>query len=327
MLPRRDLGVFDWPLLLGVLGVSLVGVLVIHSATSQNPGLEGLATRQLFWIGAGLLALLVMQVIDYHTVAEFTPFVYVATVLVLVYLLIYGRSISGTRGWLEFGPLNLQPAEFAKIVVVLAVATYAATRGGLKLGLRSLVTLVLIGSIPLILILRQPDLGTALTLLPVILVTVFVAGIQVRVLVILLLVLALALPVAWVTYFKPYQKERILTFFDPERDPRGAGYQVRQSKIAVGSGGFAGKGLYQGTQSQLQFLPAQQTDFVFAVLAEEFGFAGAGGVVGLYFFLTFRCLTAARLARDKLGRYIALGFGTAFVLDIVVNPIGVEIIR
>ena len=133
-------------------------------------------------------------------------------------------------------------------------------------------------------------------------------------------VLAVAVLAAlWSFGLASYQKERILTFFDPERDPRGAGYQVRQSKIAVGSGGFDGKGLYQGTQSQLQFLPAQQTDFVFAVLAEEFGFAGAGGVVGLYFFLTFRCLTAARLARDKLGRYIALGFGTAFGCQTLVN--------
>jgi rod shape determining protein RodA len=319
MLPRTELGTFDWPLFLTVVAASLIGVLMIHSATFQDPGLEGLAGRQLFWIFAGLLVLLLVLAIDYHTLVEFTPFAYIGAVLALSYLLVYGRAISGTKGWLEIGPLRVQPAEFAKIVVILAVAAYAANRGGLKLGLRSLITLTLIGGLPLLLIVNQPDLGTAATLLPVLLVTVFVAGIQLRVLVILLLVLALAAPVAWFTYFQPYQKERILTFVDPDRDPRGAGYQIRQSKIAVGSGGMLGKGLYQGTQSQLQFLPAQQTDFLFAVLAEELGFLGGGAVVALYFFLTMRCLSVARVARDKLGRYIALGFGTAFGWQTLVN--------
>jgi rod shape determining protein RodA len=314
-----ELGTFDWPLFLAVVTTCGLSLLTISSATFQNPDLEGLAGRQAFWILAGLLALLVMLAIDYHTLAEFTPFIYAAALAALIYLLFFGRVIAGTRGWLELGPMNLQPSEFVKVALILAVGTYAAATGGHKLGWKSLANLSLLGGAPLVLILKQPDFGTAATLLPVVLVTVFVAGIQLRVLVILAVILALALPVAWFTVFKDYQKERILTFVNPERDPSGAGYQVRQSKIAVGSGGLTGHGLYKGTQSKLQFLPAQQTDFIFAVVAEELGFLGAGALVGLYLFMTMRCLAAARLARDKLGRYLALGVGTAFGCQSLAN--------
>ncbi len=314
-----ELGTFDWLLFLAVLATCGLSVLTIYSATLNNPGLEGLAARQLFWVGAGLLALLVMLVIDYHTLAEFTPLLYGAAILALVYLLFFGRVIAGTRGWIELGPMNLQPSEFVKIALILAVGTYAAAAGGHKLGWGPLATLATLAGLPLLLILNQPDLGTAATLLPVLLVTVFVAGIKLRVLVVLALILALALPLAWFTVFKDYQKERILTFVNPERDPSGAGYQVRQSKIAVGSGGMTGQGLFKGSQSKLQFLPAQQTDFIFAVVAEELGFLGAGSLVGLYLFMTLRCLATARLARDKLGRYLALAFGTAFGCQVLVN--------
>lgn len=314
-----ELASFDWSLFLAVLFTCGVSLLTLFSATFQNPDLSGLVVRQAFWIGVGLLALLVMLSIDYHTLAGFTPLLYSASLLALGYLLFFGRSIAGTRGWLELGPMNMQPSEFVKIVLIMTVGTYIAATGGHKLGWRPLATLMVLGGVPLALILKQPDVGTAATLVPVVLVAVFVAGIQVRVLVILALILALALPIAWVTYFKDYQKERILTFVDPERDPQGAGYQVRQSKIAVGSGGLTGQGLFKGTQSKLQFLPAQQTDFIFAVVAEELGFAGAGMLVGLYLFMTLRCLAAARLARDKLGRYLALGFGTAFGCQSLVN--------
>lgn len=314
-----ELGTFDWSLFLAVLTTCGLSLLTIYSATMENPDLAGLASRQMFWVGVGMVALLVMLAVDYHTLAEFTPVIYGAAVLALVYLLFFGRVIAGTKGWLELGPMNVQPAEFVKVALILAVGTYAAATGGHKLGWGSLATLALLGGVPLLLILKQPDLGTAATLLPVLLVIVFVAGIKVRVLVILAVILALALPVAWYTVFKDYQKERILTFVNPERDPSGAGYQIRQSKIAVGSGGLTGQGLFKGSQSKLQFLPAQQTDFIFAVVAEESGFVGAGGLVGLYLFMTLRCLATARLARDKLGRYLALAFGTAFGCQSLVN--------
>ncbi|MFQ5668937.1 MAG: rod shape-determining protein RodA [Acidobacteriota bacterium] len=316
---RPELGSFDWQLFLAVVASCAVGLLMVKSATFQDPALGSLVYRQAFWIVAGLAVLLVVLAVEYHTLAEFVVPAYLAAVLVLVYLIFFGRSIAGTRGWLELGPVNLQPSEFVKIILIMAIAAYASSTGGFKLGLGGVVKLALIAGVPLALILKEPDLGTAATLVPVVLVTALVAGIQVRVLVILLLVVALALPVGWIVYLKDYQKERILTFFDPGRDPSGTGYQVRQSKIAVGSGGLLGKGLFKGTQSQLEFLPARQTDFVFAVLAEEMGFLGAGGMVLLYFFITLRTLLAARLARDKLGRYIALGFGTMFGCQTLVN--------
>jgi len=314
-----ELGAFDWLLFLAVFGTCGLSLLTLYSATFQNPALAGLVPRQAFWIGVGLVALLVVLAIDYHTLAGFTPVLYSGAVLALVYLLFFGRAIAGTRGWLELGPMNVQPSEFVKFVLILTVGAYTAAAGGHKLGWGPLATLLVLGGLPVALILKQPDVGTAATLAPVLLVAVFVAGIQVRVLVIIALILALALPIAWVTYFKDYQKERILTFVNPERDPQGAGYQVRQSKIAVGSGGLFGQGLFKGTQSKLQFLPAQQTDFIFAVVAEELGFMGAGLLVGLYLFMTLRCLAAARRARDKLGRYLALGFGTVFGCQSLVN--------
>ena len=319
MLPRHELGTFDWPLFLGVMATCGFGLLMLQSATFQNPALEGLVARQAAWVGLGLLMLLLVMAVEYHTLAEFVHIAYVGAILVLVYLLLFGRAIAGSRAWLDIGLASLQPAEFVKVVLVLAVATYVATASTQKLGLIHLASLALIGGLPIVLVVLQPDLGTALTFLPALLVTVFVAGIQVRVLLVLLLLMALTLPVAWFTYLQDYQKERILTFFDPARDPTGAGYQIRQSMIAVGSGGLAGKGLYQGTQSQLQFLPAQHTDFIFAVLAEELGFMGAGGLMALYAFLTLRCLSTARLARDKLGRYISLGFGSIFGFQVLLN--------
>jgi rod shape determining protein RodA len=319
VLERRELGSFDWGLFLAVAGLCALGVLMLHSATFQNPALAGLARRQAVWVGLGAVMLLLALAIDYHTLAEFTPVAYGLSVLVLLYLLLFGRVIAGMRAWLEVGSFNLQPAEFVKIVVVVAIAAYAATTRGRKLGGGSLGILVAIAVPPILLIVKQPDLGTAASIVPALLATVFVAGIRLRVLVILALVVVLALPVAWIVYFKDYQKNRILTFVDPERDPRGAGYQVRQSKIAVGSGGLFGKGLFNGTQSQMQFLPAQHTDFIFAVAAEELGFGGAGLIVALYFFIVHRCLSTARLARDKLGMYIALGIGTVFGCQALVN--------
>ena len=319
MLQRREFGTFDWALFLSILTVSAIGLLMLHSATFQNPALEGLAARQAVWMALGLLALFLMVAIDYQTLAEFVNIAYGIAIATLLYLLLFGRTVAGSRAWVHLGPASLQPAELVKVVLVLAVAAYVASSTSLRLGLLNLVSLAVIGGLPTVLVILQPDFGTAVTFLPALLVTVFVAGIEVRVLLVLLLLMALAIPVAWFTYFKDYQKERILTFVDPSRDPTGSGYQIRQSKIAVGSGGLVGKGLFQGTQSQLQFLPAQHTDFIFAVLAEELGFLGAGGLVALYAFLTLRCLSTARLARDKLGRYVALGFGSIFGGQVLLN--------
>jgi rod shape determining protein RodA len=319
VLPRRELNTVDGPLLTAVLLLCAVGVLFIASATEQNPALQGLAARQALWVGIGLAGLLTAWAIDYRTLAQLSWVAYAALVLVLIWLLSFGKVIAGTRGWLDLGFMNLQPAELAKVVVVLAIAAVASTTGGAKLGAGKLAALAAVGGLPIALILRQPDLGTALTLVPALLVTVFVAGIQVRVLVALALVLALAMPLAWMTVLKDYQKERVLTFFDPGRDPQGAGYQVRQSKIAVGSGGLFGKGVLRGTQSQLQFLPAQHTDFIFGVVAEELGFAGAALVIGLYLFVTLRCFFIAGAAQDKLGRYICLAFGSVFGCQALIN--------
>ena len=319
MLERREIGSFDWPLLGAVATLCVLGVVLLHSATHQNPALAGLAARQVGWLAIGVIALLLVLAVDYHTLTEFVNVAYLVSLALLVYLLLFGRVIAGMRAWIEIGPVNLQPAEFVKIVIIMAVAAQAASTGGVKLGAASLALLAAIAAPPLALIVRQPDLGTAASIVPALIATVFVAGIRMRVLVIFAVILALAVPVAWFGYFKDYQKNRILTFLDPERDPRGAGYQVRQSKIAVGSGGLLGKGLFQGTQSQMQFLPEQHTDFIFAVAAEELGFVGGAAIAGLYFFITWRCLRTARRARDKLGMYIALGIGTVFGCQSLVN--------
>ncbi|GAB4223534.1 MAG: peptidoglycan glycosyltransferase MrdB [Acidobacteriota bacterium] len=310
----------DRPTLLMLLALGVIGVIAVSSAT-HDPG-GGLISRegwrQLVYLVIGLGVYLVAERIDYHDWADSAWFLYGAGLIVLAALPLVARPINGARAWIDLGVFRIQPSEPMKAVVVLAAATFLAATAG-KLSFRRLVTLGALIGIPVLLIALQPDLGTVLTFVPLFVALAWLAGIRPRVLVVLALIGALLLPVMWFGVLKDYQKERIITVFDPERDPTGTGYQVIQSRIAVGSGGFAGKGLFRGSQSRLDFLPARQTDFVLAVIAEETGFVGVLVVFGLYAGLLFRAFRTATVARDRLGTFIAVGVASLWAGQIFVN--------
>jgi rod shape determining protein RodA len=225
----------------------------------------------------------------------------------------------GAQRWLDLGIFNLQPSEFAKATLALVLAKLLGDSRRQTLSNNELFTAVVLTAIPVVLIVRQPDLGTAVTLLPILIVATFAAGLPVKYLGVLALAGALATPLAWQFALKDYQKERIETFLDPEQDPRGAGYQQIQARITVGSGGVYGKGFRQGTQGQLRFLPVAHNDFIFSVLAEEQGFVGVVVVLGLYLFVIMRSLSAAKLAKDRLGAYLVLGVLATFTFQVIYN--------
>ncbi|MGH6691027.1 MAG: rod shape-determining protein RodA [Gammaproteobacteria bacterium] len=318
MLGRRFWFGTDWPLVLGLVLAAGVGVAVIYSATQGGPNPD-YYQRQILWIVLGLVLMLVVMAVDYHTLVDQAEFFYLAVAGLLIYLLLFGSLRAGTNRWLELGIFTLHSGELAKLASVTLLAKYLAAVRKNRLGAGEVaITGVLVG-IPVLLVILQPDLGTAATLVFAYAVLCLLAGLRARLILVAAGVFALALPIGWSFVLKDYQKERVLAFVDPNVDPRGAGYQSIQSTIAVGSGGLTGKGWLKGSQSQLQFLPAPHTDFVFAVVGEELGFVGVVGVIVLYLMITLRSLDAARRARDRLGIYLVAGVLSMFVFQALYN--------
>ena len=318
MLERRSIHNLDWLLAFAVLSLCAAGMGMVYSATLGGP-LAPLAAKQMIYFAVGLAAMGLALTVDYHTLASLSYVFYAGSLVLLVYLLFFGRAIANTRGWLELGPVNFQPAEITKLTTLLALSSYLSRHRSATLTPSNMLAILLIVGVPFVLIARQPDLGTAITLLPLIAVAAFLGGMRVRTILILVTIPILALPLFWNHYLKDYQKTRVQTFLDPARDPKGAGYQVLQSRIAVGSGGLTGKGFLEGTQGQLKFLPAQHTDFIFALLAEERGFLGSLVVLSLYFVVIYRCIAIARAARDLLGVYLAMGTVALFACQVLIN--------
>ena len=309
---------FDWLLLAAALLLSIISLVEIYSSTMAQPT-ENFFVRQLAWVVVGIIALFIVAAIDYHLIAEHIPWLYVLAIGVLLYTLALGHTVAGSKSWIGLGPVAFQPSELIKMVVVVALARYfSELRSRRYMTFMQIAKALVIAGVPIGLIALQPDLGTALTYLPAIAVGLFVRGVRPRVLASLVLGFVLVLPVSWLV-LKPYQKERILTFLDPERDPLGKGYQVTQSKIAIGSGGLLGKGVFNGSQNQLGFLPTRHTDFIFSVVGEELGFAGVIGTLGLLAFIIFRSIYNAVTARDNLGLFIVMGVVGIYFFHLVVN--------
>ena len=277
-----------------------------------------LYVTQVYAIVLGLVAMLVTLTLDYRTFTDKSHLIYVALLGVLLYVLFLGDVQMGARRWISLGSFNLQPSEFAKVGVALVLAKFFGENRGVP-GWIDLAIGAGLTALPLLLIAREPDLGTAVTLLPVFLAVAYLAGMQARILGVMALCLLLAAPVAWQFALKDYQKDRISSFLDPSQDPKGAGYQQIQARITVGSGGITGKGFREGTQGQLRFLPVAHNDFIFSVLAEEQGFAGVLVALGLYLFVILRALEAARLAKDRLGSYLVLGVLASFTFQVIYN--------
>ena len=305
-----------WGLLVMALMLAVVGAATVHSASAAM-SVEYLP-RQLFWIAAGVLLFLVTFSIDYQRLALLALPFYAVGLVLLVLVLFVGQVRGGARSWFGVGGFGVQPSELAKIATGVLLARYLAGLEGEYLRLKEIAIACAIVLAPMGLMVVQPDLGGAIMFLPMLGAMLLVAGIRLRYLLVAAAIVVSVAGAGW-GFMHPYQRERVLTFLNPERDPLGAGYQVRQSKIAVGSGELLGRGYMQGTQSQQKFLPARHTDFIFAVLAEEWGFLGVAFVLFLYGSFLFGCAEVAARARDRLGLLIVVGFLATFSFHILYN--------
>ena len=317
MLERRLYFHVDWALVVALLALCGMGILMIYSATQSSA--PRLYISQLYALGLGGVALVVMLAIDYRTLADRSHLIYLAVLGLLVYVLFFGVVRGGARRWIPLGVFNLQPSEFARMAVALALAKYFGENRRGSLTVTDLAIAGGLALLPVLLIIRQPDLGTAVTIIPVYLAIAYVAGLPTRILAVAAIVAVLAAPVAWKFVLKDYQRQRVLTFVDPSKDTRGAGYQQIQARITTGSGGLWGKGFMKGTQGQLRFLPVAHNDFIFSVWGEEQGFAGVIVALGLYLFVIIRSLDAARLAKDRLGAYLVIGILAGFTFQVLYN--------
>jgi len=314
---RRLLYSVDWVLLGTALVLSLIGVAVIYSATHTGASPD-LYLKQLLLVGVGLVGLVFAAALDYRRLADRAVPLYVISVVVLLYVLRFSPVIAGTRRWIVIGGFQLQPSELVKLVAAVVVARIFAEYRQESLGLRDILWPGAAVGLLALLIAREPDLGTAACLVPMLFMVAYLAGLRMKAVAGLVLVMMLASAMAW-PFLRDYQKTRIYAFLDPSLDPRGAGYHKIQSQIAVGSGGLLGRGFLEGSQGQLGYLPARHTDFVFSVLAEEMGFIGVVVVLGLYLLLLWRMLETARLARDRLGAFLAAGITAGLAFQVVYN--------
>jgi rod shape determining protein RodA len=311
---------FDWALLGLVLLLCSMSVLEVHSATVHTK-FASFGSRQILFVAAGIAGMFILAKIDYHRLIDLSPWFYGIFVVSLIAVKVVGHKALGARRWIAIGPIQFQPSEWVKLVLILAMARYIANIGGRNLTWREIFKAFGLVGVPMILVLIQPDLGTTLTYAPILVAGLFLGGINLRQSLILITVGAVLVVGAWSSgkILKPYQKARLTSFIDPGNDPHGAGYQVLQSEIAVGSGGVWGKGLEKGTQTQGYFLPIPYTDFIFAAFSEEHGFVGAFFILLLYFLILMRLIQNAQTAADLPGSLIIMGFVAVLTFQIAVN--------
>ncbi|HKL01900.1 MAG TPA: rod shape-determining protein RodA [Desulfotignum sp.] len=323
MFDRRLIEHFDWGFLAVILLVGACGLVILYSAVSagwQGSGLHYLFEKQMIWMGAGLVVVLGILLIDFRELDKLNLVIYAVCVGLLVSIFFFGQAGGGSRRWLSLGVANIQPSELMKISLIISLSSlYATTVSPEGLNFRNLLKPAVLCMIPVALIVIQPDLGTGLLLLLIAgSITLFVK-VEKKVVLTLGSILICIVPLVWFTGLKAYQKERILTFLDPGRDPLGTGYHIIQSKIAIGSGMITGKGFLQGTQNALSFLPEQHTDFILSVLAEEWGLAGCTVLLVLYFLLLLWGLNIAYNCRNMFGSILAFGITSMVFWQIFIN--------
>src|ERR1700727_3155633 len=311
---------FDWLLLGFVLLICALGVLEIYS-TTYGTKFAGAHVRQVYWIMAGLAVMLTVSLINYQVLLENAHWLYAASLVSLLAVAIFGRKYLGAKRWILLpGGQHFQPSEWVKLVLILMLAKYFSAQGEREdASLSDIVKAGLIAGVPMLLVLKQPDLGTALTYVPVALMGLFLGGIQFRHAAVILIVAGVLMPGIWHYGLKPYQKDRLTSFLHPEADSQKTGYQLEQSKIAVGSGGIWGKGIRKGTQTQGSFLPEPHTDFIFAAWSEEHGFVGAVALLLLYFMVLMRLIHNAQTAPESAGGFVVMGVVAVLLFHILVN--------
>jgi rod shape determining protein RodA len=301
-----------------VLGV--ISVLEIYS-TTVHTRFASFESKQIFFIAAGIVCMFILSRIDYHRLIDLSPWMYGIFIVSLVAVRLVGHKALGARRWIALGPIQFQPSEWVKLVLILAMARYIANIGGRNLTWKEIFKAFGLVGLPMLLVLIQPDLGTTLTYAPVLIAGLFLGGINLRQAATLIVCGSVLAVGVWSSgkILKPYQKARLTSFINPQNDPKGAGYQVLQSEIAVGSGGIWGKGAEKGTQTQGYFLPIPYTDFIFAAFSEEHGFVGAVFVLLLYFLILMRLIQNAQTAADLPGSLIIMGIVAVLTFQIAVN--------
>lgn len=319
---RRILPHLDWAFIAAMVALMAIGLASIYSAkwdfVHQAPGRE--FWKQLYAVGIGMGVFVVCLLVDYRSLTQRSLIIYGALIVLLLYVAFFGVVRNGSRRWIPLGGLDFQPSEFARVAVAMVLAAYFAGAQRLSRSMREIAIGGLFLAVPLLLIMRQPDFGTAVTLVPVFLGMAFIGGMRMKWLVVAATVALLMSPLVYKFALKDYQRGRIQTFINPELDPRDAGYQQLQARITVGSGGLFGKGFGGATQAGgYGFLPEAHNDFVFSGLAEEHGFVGVLLALCLYLFVILRGLEAAKLAKDRLGAYLVIGILSGFAFQVVYN--------
>ncbi len=321
LIDRRVAANFDWPLLILTALLSAAGLANLYSATHNVTGAAAtpIYVKQIYWHIIALAVFLIVTVIDYRFFERYAYLAYGCVIGLLIATLLFGRTISGAQRWIHIGSFSLQSSELAKIALILALAKFFHNdrpRGPYRL--RDLAIPFGLLALPFALVVQQPDLGTAMLMMFIFFSMILFVRIRTTSLLALIFTAIASLPVLWAN-LKDYQKRRVLDFLRPEQDPLGSGYHIIQSKIAVGSGHFLGKGFLDGTQSQLHFLPEQHTDFIFSVLAEEWGFLGSAAVLFLFFLLILKAFKVARSSKDLFGSLCAFGVGAMLFWHVTIN--------
>lgn len=306
---------FDWQLAVSAMAIFLLGLLLLFS--SRYPHNLDYVLKQLSWFLLGALIFIFIVNVNYRKIVGLANVFYFLTIFLLMLVLIFGSQRSGAQRWLAIGPFNFQPSEFAKIFVTLSLVQYLATHKDTGAPRHIFIT-ILMAAVPFLLVLKEPDLGTALIFVPILFILLYVWGAPVKYLLSLVACGAILSPLGWFL-LKDYQKDRLMVFMDPGIDPLGAGYTVIQSRIAIGSGGLFGKGWLAGTQNQLNFLAERHTDFIFSVAGEEWGFFGGVILIALYYILIKRALGIAEKTDDPCGKLLAVGLAAIIGIQVVVN--------
>jgi rod shape determining protein RodA len=317
MIDRRVFRDIDWVLIGLALLNAVIGVVFIYSSSHFLPG--NYYVRQALWVLFSLAVLFIVLAVDYKVLMTYSPYFYLASLVVLVGMLLFARFVAHTKSWITLPFFQIQPSEVAKLAVILLLARLFSEYKRSTLASHTAAQAFIIVIVPVLLVAAQPDLGTAMTFLPILLAAFFLAGLKKRTIAILLVACLAAGFVGWNFGLRDYQKRRLTTLFNPGQDPRGAGYHILQSKIAIGSGGLTGKGFGKGSQSQLRFLPARHTDFIFSVIGEEAGFAGVFFILLAFFLMVARMFASAAKARDRAGVYVVFMASVLIAYEFLVN--------
>lgn len=319
MIDRRLLVHFDWIIFFLTISLSVIGIINIYSATLIDS--NNLYQKQLIWFLIGLGFMLLITFINYIHLERLAYPIYGLSIALLIATFLFGRTTAGATRWLNLGFVSFQPSEFAKIAIIIILAKIFSNTAKVPvkgMSTKDLMLPSLLVFIPFILIAKQPDMGTAILTFFIFASMVIFAKVRVKTLIGIIAVSLPMIPIGW-HFLKGYQKARLMSFRDPTLDPLGTGYHILQSKIAIGSGGILGNGFTHGTQGQLRFLPEHHTDFIFSVLAEEWGFAGSFIVLTLYFILILWGLNIAQNAKDRLGAFLAFGVSSMLLWHIAIN--------